>query len=446
MKKEEEEKIRKEFVERYSKEFEGKYKFLITLVGTTPEPLIRTILSVKPEKVGFLYTEEVEWALNKVVEDTELKASEVEKKKIEGSKVEEVYEAIGELARANEAVCIDISGGKKTMVGGAVVAGCFYDLAIVYNDFKEYDVELRRPKRGSEFLAHLTNPFETSQDILYKIAREAFNQYNYGEAQRLLEEARKKTRNVARSMESKILMKLASGYLAWDTFEFEKAGKQIKEAKEEIERFGLKIGVSENKLREHEEILKNLSGLTAREYYPRVLKDKERVKKLVYSCIGSAKRRKKSARYEDAVLRLYRACELIAQHRLALHDVNTAEVSEGSMDEEVMKRYREKKSEIISRKPEECVLRERIGLLDSYVLLEAFNDELMKREVNLKSLYEAIEVRNQSYVEHGIRVVKKRDFERMEKEAVRILEAFCYLYELNRSEEEEEKYKFPILK
>lgn len=437
-----EEEIRAEFVKRNKAEFEGKYSFLITLVGGSPEPLIRTILCVTPEKVGFLYTEEMKWALDKIVAETGLKTSQMDPKKIDGSKVEAVYEAIGAWTRKYKGdICVDISGGKKAMVGGAVVAASFYNLAMLYNDFKEYDDELRKPKPGSEFLTHLTNPFETSQDMLYKLARESFNQYDYTQALQLLAEASTKTTNILRSKESEVLKNLASAYLAWDTFMFDKAKERIRAAKDDIARFELEMGIDENKLEEHEGILNNLSGLG--DYYPAVLKAKEKVCHLVFSCFASAKRKEESARYEDAVLRLYRASELMAQHRLALRDLNTAKIRENRIENEVVKRYREKKSELISRKPEECILRERIGLIDSYVLLDAFEDELMKK-VALKSLYDAIEVRNQSWVEHGIRVVKKSDFERMEKEAEKILTAFCKLYNLKR-DEEKEKHTFPEL-
>jgi CRISPR-associated protein (TIGR02710 family) len=439
-----EEEIRKEFVERYKGEFEGTHSFLITLVGGSPEPLIRTILCVKPEKVGFLYTEEMNWALDNIVEETGLKPSQVEPKEIDGSRVEEVYEAIGAWTRNYEGdICVDISGGKKAMVGGAVVASSFYDLAMVYNDFREYDVELRRPKQGSEFLTHLTNPFETSQDMLYKLAQVAFNQYDYVQALQLLEEASKKTRDIRRSKESDVLKNLASAYLAWDTFRFEEARKRISAAMAEIEQFELPVRVAGKKLEEHERILCTLSKLTASTYYPEVLKAKEKVKHLVFSCIASAKRREESARYEDAVLRLYRACELIAQHRLALRDVNTAEVSENVIGHDVVKRYKEKKSELFSGKPDEYSLRERIGLMDSYILLDAFRDPLIEG-VTLKSLSDAIEVRNQSWVEHGIRVVKKKDFTRMEQEVDKIVTVFCTLYGLNRNEEEE-KHTFSKL-
>jgi CRISPR-associated protein (TIGR02710 family) len=437
-----EEEIRTEFVKRNKAEFEGKYSFLITLVGGSPEPLIRTILCVTPEKVGFLYTEEMKWALDKIVAETGLKPSQVDPKEIDGSKVEEVYEAIGAWTKKYEgAICVDISGGKKAMVGGAVVAASFYDLAMVYNDFKEYDAELRKPKPGSEFLTYLTNPFETSQDMLYKLARESFNQYDYTQTLQLLAETSTKTTNILRSKESEVLKNLASAYLAWDTFTFDKARERIRAAKDDIAQFGLEMGIDKNKLEVQEAILKDLSRLG--DYYPTVLKAKEKVSHLVFSCFASAKRKEESARYEDAVLRLYRASELMAQHRLALRDVNTAKVSERGIKNEVVNRYKEKKSELISGKPEECTLRERIGLIDSYALLDAFEDELVK-EVALKSLSEAIEVRNHSWLEHGIRVVKKSDFERMAKEAEKILTAFCKLYNLKK-DEEKEKHTFPVL-
>ena len=71
-------------------------------------------------------------------------------------------------------MCVDISGGKKSMTGGAAIAAAFLDLDVFYNDYAKYDAKLRMPAPGSEFLHQLENPFEISQDVLERIGTELF--------------------------------------------------------------------------------------------------------------------------------------------------------------------------------------------------------------------------------------------------------------------------------
>ena len=441
---------RERFVERFRREFLGRYRFLILPVGTSPEPLIRTILCVEPEKVGFIYTHETADALDRIVEETGLRASQVEKAEIGGSEPGEVYEKISRWVESYDKIAVDITGGKKAMVGGATVAASFYGLDILYNDYTEFDAEKRRPVPGSEFLTTLKNPFEATQDMIYRLGVEAFNRYDYAEAERLFQEGVNRTGSPAKREEFNALLALASSYLAWDTFRFDDARKRMRRVKDLLDRFGLKMGVNRKILDEHLGIIEKLSKVNHDHYYPDVLNDSAIVKHLLLTCFTSAERKSRAGRYEDGVLRLYRVCEMAAQHRLALRGVDTGKANSRSLDHEIIERYQKIRADSLSRKygrsfdPKRMALPDnKIGLVDGYMLLEAFEDDLLKN-FELDALFNAIEVRNLAYIEHGVRVVNEKDYGRMKKEAYNVLKNFSNLQKIEL-ESELEKYKFPMI-
>ena len=78
---------------RPNKEYDG----LILPLGYSPEPLILSILAIKPERVGLLYTNETEKLLPRIQEETVLTLDQLDKLKIDGSSTLDVYKAIMEL-------------------------------------------------------------------------------------------------------------------------------------------------------------------------------------------------------------------------------------------------------------------------------------------------------------------------------------------------------------
>ncbi|HEC56489.1 MAG TPA: TIGR02710 family CRISPR-associated protein [Candidatus Syntrophoarchaeum butanivorans] len=439
---------RERFVERFRREFLGRYRFLILPVGTTPEPLIRTILCVEPEKVGFIYTRETADALDRIVEETGLRASQVEKVEVSGSEPGEVYEKISGWVERYDGVAVDITGGKKAMVGGATVAASFYGLDILYNDYEKYDPDTRKPIPGTEVLRILENPFEATQVMIHRLGVEAFNRGDYTEARRLFDEGGRKTRGFPRKR-FEVLREMAGVFLSWETFNFGPAYGTLKRVVNEIEEWGLDLGIDTRDLGEKLRILERLSGVKPDNYYPDVLQDPDAVKHLLLTCFTSAERKSRAGRYEDGVLRLYRVCEMAAQHRLALRGVNTEKVHQSGLDQVIIRRYREIKADILSKKhrrhynPEDIRLPDRIGLMDDYILLKAFDDDLVK-DMELRPLFDTIEVRNLAYIEHGMRVVREKDYGRMRRETERILQGFSGINGLEL-EKELERYRFPVI-
>jgi len=442
--KELEHRVRDDFVKKWSEIYQNEYDHLVTLVGRTPEPIIRTILSIKPKKVLFVYTEETHHYIDEIVEETKLKPSDFEKMPVNGSKPDDIYESIKKYVPVWSRMCVDISGGKKAMTSGAAIAAAFLNLDILYNDYDIYNVELRMPEPGSEFLNKLNNPFDTSQDILEHIGTELFNNSDFYNAGMMFEKAAEVALNPLRF---EILLHMSNAYHNWDSFEFASAKQSFETALAKMKQYHIDLGFDNDVLQHHKKILNILEGVHEHKYMD-ALCDLDITKTLVYTCYASALRMECCGRFTDGVLRLYRCCEMMAQHRLAQKDIETSNVDTINMNEHVIKDFQKIKADILSKRskkpinPSSIAINDRIGLFDDYILLNAMNDELASN-INLQQMFSAIEARNQSYVEHDIQTVNKKSYQRMKDVIDTILMQF---HKINDFDPEEWKnYRFAAI-
>ena len=122
---------------------------------------------IKPEKVLFIHSEETEEYLDVIQRWTGLTLFQVVRESIDSSDPTGVYKAIKDfvLSKNSKEVLLDITGGKKSMVGGAAMAGSLLGIDIGYVDYDEYLNDLRQPKPGSEYPNILKNPLEILGDI-----------------------------------------------------------------------------------------------------------------------------------------------------------------------------------------------------------------------------------------------------------------------------------------
>ena len=425
--------VRDDFVECWGKIYENEYDYLATLVGGSPEPLIRTILSIKPKKVLFIYTKEFEGSIDDIAEETGLKPSDLVKELIDVSKPEMIYEIIKKYASMWSRMCVDISGGKKSMTTSAAIAAAFLGLDILYNDYAGYNAKIRRPEPGSEFLKVLDNPFETSQDLLERTGSELFNNSEFFNAKEMFRKANEKAMDPRRF---EIFLQLSDAYHKWDSFEFAAARNSFETALAKIEQYRIDHGFDKNTLQHHKEALDILAGVHKQGYID-VMHNSDATKALVYTCYASAQRMENRGRLTDGVLRLYRCCEMMAQHRLALRGIETSDVDTGKIDGHVIEGFRRIKSDALSQKhteqidPSIITIGDRIGLFDDYALLRAMDDELVNA-VDLQRLFSVIEARNQSYVEHDIKIVTKKGYQGMKKVTDEILKRFCEINDLDQ--------------
>ena len=104
-----------------------KYYGLILPLGFSPEPLILSILAIEPERVGLIYTKQTMGLLGRIQDETRLELFQLKLQEIDGSTTLEVYQTIMKFYKEWERpanIAVDITGGKKSMVGGRSDGGC----------------------------------------------------------------------------------------------------------------------------------------------------------------------------------------------------------------------------------------------------------------------------------------------------------------------------------
>lgn len=429
--------VREEFVEKWKKVFKEKYDCLVELVGLSPEPIIRAILSLEPKKVVFIATPDAETQIDIIAKEANLIPSQIEKKIVEGEKPEKIYDVIREYAKHSRRIAVDISGGKKSMSASAAIAASFLNLDVIYNDYKDYDEKLRIPVPGSEYLAKLSNPFETYQDFMARIACELFNSYDYQKAEEIFKKIADETVDVHRSAVFKSLSELSKAYLYFDTFQFNSAMRSLDSFLKNVEKFKWRLGINLEQLKRQAKALSSLSTVQRIPYID-VLKDAEKVKLLVFTTYNSALRKAKEERYEDGVVRLYRTCEIIAQHRLALRDIDTDDAATNVFNDEQMGEYKTISFELYTQSgvkvnKEDIILPVKSSLMNDFVMLKVLKDELTEN-FQVVDLYNAVEARNKAYIEHGIQIVSERAFKRLGGLCEHIIRKFCDLNGFNFDE------------
>jgi hypothetical protein len=133
---------------------------LILPVGTSPEPIILSILALKPQRVMFLPTPQTRHLLDRIIDETELKPHQYQDKIIDGSDVLEIYRCMHQAVHewpSSLQIGVDITAGKKIMSAACAIAGTFTGMRIFYVD-SDYLPKLRRPDPGSEYIIELPNP------------------------------------------------------------------------------------------------------------------------------------------------------------------------------------------------------------------------------------------------------------------------------------------------
>lgn len=138
----------------------------------------------------------------------------------------------------NAKIALDLTGGKKTMIGGGFTAGSIYSVSpkcdMFYVDSSEYDSERGVPKPGTEFLSRLDNPYDVYNVQTVAQAKELCKRHNYEAAERLWSRVQNKLYNHAKRYgflvnereEAEKYYASSHCYSSWDALDYETAKKR----------------------------------------------------------------------------------------------------------------------------------------------------------------------------------------------------------------------------
>ena len=388
-----------------------KYRFLISLLGFSPQPVILFICAIKPEKVLFIHSEETESYLDVIQQWTGLKLAQVIKEQVDSSDPTNVYKAIKEFvtSRNPREVLLDITGGKKAMVGGAAMAGNLLGVDTGYVDYERYLPDLRQPEPGSEYPNILKNPFYVLGDIELEKAKEAFNQYNFGRCLDILNCLEERIEDIwgIRKFKS-----LAEAYIEIDAFNFSKALVLVEDF---LRRYS-----EDRRLVEIEKVQ------AARDVLSILVYDKH-TDHAPYCCINcyfSGDRLGERSLFDVAVFMMYRTIEMILA--FTLKEIGIDPSAPIYPQEVTTDTFNRKLKDVFEKDYYEKDLPRKVGLMDSAILLSIMNHPI-KDTLPLKELQGIINLRNESRFTHGLRPLGSDDFHKIRRFSRKLLENYLSL-------------------
>ncbi len=391
------------------KKYLNQYDVLISLVGFSPEPLILTIMALKPAYIYFLVTDDARNSINKIIDTIGYLPSQYQQNIVESSSSDDVYEQIYSAVKKSKGnLAIDITGGKKAMVGGAAIAAAFLGCDLFYVDFHKYLKNIRKPLPGSEYLNKLTNPYVVFGHLEKEAAVKFYKAGDYAVAIELL---KKLIQNLKDDREARILLNVFEFHKYWEDYEFSRAIKCGNNAIENIQRMNIFENILSS-IKDRLNILKQIkegnAALIALNHYE------------------MSRRYVNRQLYNFAVMTLYRTIEKI----FTLHLKGKYKLNVSSPDYSIVPNL-EKKYVIHARKlygeTARTRLPEKIALMDAALILSCF-DDLMIENINLKDLLMQTQHRNNGILAHGDNPNSYKQYQTMKKVFSPILESFSQTY------------------
>lgn len=279
----------------------------------------------------------------------------------------------------------DYTGGSKSMGVALALAAleCGWDLSLV----RGQRPDLIKVANGTE-MAGLVNAAEVRARQRMEEARRLFNAYAYASAREILEGILRDA-PVSRTLETTIRdwVTLCRGFDAWDRFDHQQAFAVLRTVQSQV--------VPQWRF------LKRLVGQDRPSGYEPVL-----------DLVRNAERRAARGRYDDAVARLYRAIELLAQIRLReMHGIDTGDIRPESLPESIRPRYKERQAaqEALGKGPTL-----KLGLWEAYSLLADLGDPL-GRAIRAQEgrLRDVLSRRNESILAHGTSPIREEEYRRI---------------------------------
>ena len=284
----------------------------------------------------------------------------------------------------NYKIIMDYTSGTKTMSAAMACCGLFYskDLISVGGDRSTGEVSA-----GTE-LINYQNLYKIYDRFALMRTRYNFNANRYMACIDVLNYI------IDLNIHKESFLSLCKAYHAWDNIDFEGAYCHLK-----------KVDMNQFEFREIKGQLKrNLNALGI------IVNSRSLNLKNCYilaSLINNSIRRAEEYKYDDAIARLYRAFELIAQIRLTSYNIKSSDVDVSILlENDVSPEFIEE----LEKTKEDGKIR--IGLIKDYLLLNELNDDLGKYYVeNAKMIKNVTVKRNNSILAHGLESKSKEDFE-----------------------------------
>ena len=225
----------------------------------------------------------------------------------------------------NVKIALDLTGGKKTMIGGGFTAGSIYAVSpkcdMFYVDSSEYNPDFGAPKPGTEFLNRLDNPYNVYNVQTVVQAKELFKRHNYEAAENLWKSVRGKlhaTRYDFLVDERKEAGEYYGGshcYYPWDALDYQTAvGRKMYRFHRETYSWGYEEQhvhcITDDPSIDVLDILAEVTNKST------LYANERRVIHYAIDRYQNGMRRKQSKKLEDAIVRFAQVIEMICNYRI----------------------------------------------------------------------------------------------------------------------------------
>jgi len=344
-----------------------------------------------PNKTYFIVSKEsIEKTLPYILKD--IQPNEYETIEIENpDDIQQIYEKlrpkINEIRKKFNQLTIDYTSGTKAMTSALTILGTVYEA-----DTLRYITGKRIGgivQHGTEKL-NIVRPYFATTEQKIKTATEFFNKNQFQATITIINQIKETTNDPTIINRITPLKKLAETYDQWDRFQHKQAFQKIKT-------------IDNPKLNKNKQFLgKLIHQLEKNEGEPEPF--------YIADLINNAERRgTDEKRYDDAVARLYRTIELIAQYRLRKkYGIITSKVKKEQIPHKLTKEWN------IPPQTEKI----KIPLEKSYRLLEELGDNLGKTFNEDKKLKDLLSKRNNSILAHNIKPVNQQTYIELHKKTI----------------------------
>ncbi|MGB8247111.1 MAG: hypothetical protein WCE98_03770, partial [Chlorobium sp.] len=223
---------------------------LISIAGFSLEPIMHTVLTLRPKNLLFVFSKESSLVGKKDVNAFDrLQAlitchgegyqPKIDQEILEVADAPYVFSVVRDAitkADSPARVAIDVTGGKKSMDASAfLAASLFEEVAIYYVDYASYNTDKGFPVWGSEFLNKLENPYKVFGVREEQLIKEFWDKADFPAVVKFIklctdeekEETAKKYGLTAKFEQLKVVKKAAECYTEWRIFDYQKASLDI---------------------------------------------------------------------------------------------------------------------------------------------------------------------------------------------------------------------------
>lgn len=407
---------------------------LVLSCGGTVEPLVESIKEYKPYLVYFLHSEQSFYQAMYILSIFNFDLIYNCKLVKNYQNLDEVFlksrEIISELKEKDYDIRVDFTGGTKTMSAGLVLSsigqGCKHSY-IGSKDLNGRDKSgLGVVLDGHELITEQEDPYGSYAILEFERGKLFFDNYQFKAAKINFEDAKDKSKSENLKKLADVYLGIVNLYDLWDKFDIKKSKNVMLNTALNALLKNIKKdeNIFDNFLKEYPHFIGQMeinSKFLERKISDKKLINSENINYYLPDLLNNAQRRIDEGKYDDAIARLYRSIELIAQIELTRL---------GFIDEKILstgKVFKIKKSAITNLpydspikskvmswhefKKESSVFK--VGLYRNYILLNGLDVDFAKKYLKDDNIQNKINLRNESILAHGLKRIKDKKAEEL---------------------------------